>query len=489
MLRSLLAFLLIATSSLPIAAQQTEEPCDCEVQRPVTLAIVDGVEIPTIVVESDVVAYVAPIKEQMAKVREQALQTMITNRLVELEAAKRGMTFTRYLQTEIVSKIPEPTEDEVRAFYDRNRAGLEGRSYEEVREHLVQYIRSQRQQGQLTIVTTDLRANATIEVLDYTPDPPATAADRAKVLAIVNGSKITSGELEDNLRTPIYQLRRQIYTIEREALENRIDDALIEREAKRRNITAQALVDAEIKPRVKKVDAFDASKFYNENKDRFGGRSFAEVKDDLMRLLELEEVLKAKRAYANTLRQTATIKINLVEPAEPVFKLENDGRPVLGSQTAPVTVVVFSDFECPRCAITHEALEELAKEYAGKVRVVARNYPLEQHENAYKAAIAAEAAHEQGKYWEYAKLLFANQKSLSVEKLKELATQAGLDRAKFDAALDAAKFSDVVDRDLSEGNSAGVLGTPAVYVNGKPIDDDTHDGIKAAIETALRERG
>src|SRR6185436_3276522 len=117
------------------------------------------------------------------------------------------------------------------------------------------------------------------------------------------------------------------------------------------------------------------------------------------------EVYNAKRTFADGLRKTATVKVNLVEPASPSYTIETAGHPVLGGATAPVTIIVFSDFQCPKCAAAHTALDAIAKEFAGKVRVVARNYPLEQHQWAYRAAQAAEAAFEQGKYWEYADLL------------------------------------------------------------------------------------
>lgn len=490
MIRICLATILLAVASSPAAAaaRQSGEPCECEAQRPATLAVVDGVEVPTSRVEADVEPYVAPIKERMRLAREQGLQTLILNRLIEVEAARRGVSLAKFYQDEIVAKTEDPTEAEVRAFYERNRAGMEGKPFEEVRGQLVQFIRSQRQQGQMTIVTTDLRLAAEIQVHEYSPAAPASEADRAKVLATVNGTKVTSGELEESLRSLLYELRRQVYEVERDALENRIDDVLVEQEARRRGTTAEALVAAEIAPRARKVDAFDASKFYNENKEQFGGRSFAEVREQLLEFLKLRELAAAKRAFAENLRKTASIKVNLVEPAPPTFALENGGRPALGGDAAPVTVVVFSDFECGKCARTHAVLDEIVREYSGKVRLVARNYPLEQHAHAYKAALAAEAALEQGKYWEYARLLFANQQSLSVEKLKALATEAGLDRERFDAAFDSAKFAEAVDRDLLEGSKVGILGTPAVFVNGRAVADDTREGLKAAIDEALRAR-
>ncbi len=111
-----------------------------------------------------------------------------------------------------------------------------------------------------------------------------------------------------------------------------------------------------------------------------------------------------------------------------------------------------------------------------------RDYPLTQHENAFKAAEAAEAAREQGKYWEYTAKLFANQSALGVDQLKQYATQVGLDRAKFDAALDSGKFKAQVERDILDGNKLNVRGTPSLFVNGRPVSDISYEGLKRAID-------
>lgn len=476
--------LILATALPTLAAPAPQDSCDCEVQRPPVLAIVNGVQIPTSQIEADTAEFVKPIKERMATIREKALQTVITNKLIEVEAAKRGISTPRLLQEEVIAKAGEPTEEELRAFYSHNQSSMPG-AYDDIKEQLKLYIRSQRQQVQMTILTTDLRSSAKIEVLDYSPAAPTSEADRAKILAIVNGAKITLGELEDNLRGVMYELRLNVYDLEYAALERRIDEVLITQEATRRGTTAKAIIDAEVAPKARKIDAFDVSKFYNENKERFGGRPLAEVKPDLTVMLQEHEVQLATHEYAKGLEKGATIKIGLVEPAPPTYSVDVAGRPSVGPATAPVTIVIFSDFQCPKCAATHAALANLVKTYAGKVRVVARNFPLEQHEFAYTAAVASEAAFEQGKYWEYADLLFANQSNLSAARLKELATQAGLDRAKFDAALDSPRFADLVDRDLTDGTRVGVGSTPAVFVNGRPVAGDTADQLRAAVESAL----
>jgi protein-disulfide isomerase len=466
------------------AAPAATEDCECEAQRPEVLAVVNDFKIPTRDVEAAAEPDVAPIRSALDAARERELQNLISDRLIDLEAKQRGVTRLKLLQDDVYGQVQEPTEDEVRAFYERNRAGVQG-GYDQVKAQLHEYIRGQRQQIEITLFIERLRSAAKIEINDPSPKAPATEADRAKVVAVVNGSPVTLGEVEDRLGALRYQARRQIYLVEKMVLDDMVAGALIAQEAARRNMPVQALLDAEVAPKVRKVDAFDASKFYNANKDRFGGRPFAEVKDQLLGYLQEAEVAKTRVTYADGLRKGANVQIFLVEPAPRTFTIDVANRTTKGGDSAPVTLVEFSDFQCPKCAVMYAHLGELAKQYGDKLRIVARHYPLEHHLQSFKAAEAAEAAHEQGKYWEYASLLFASQTSLSPEKYKEFATQLGLDRARFDAALDSGKFAAVVQRDLTDAQRLGAPGTPTFYVNGRQVLDTTPEGLKAAIDAAL----
>jgi protein-disulfide isomerase len=125
------------------------------------------------------------------------------------------------------------------------------------------------------------------------------------------------------------------------------------------------------------------------------------------------------------------------------------------------------------------------KEFGDRVRLVMRDFPLSQHAEAAKAAEAAEAAREQGKYWEYVDVLFRNQSALGVDKLKQYATEVGLDRTRFDASLDSGKFAEKVQRDVMDGRKLGVNGTPTLYVNGKRVSDRSYEALKAKIESSL----
>lgn len=131
-------------------------------------------------------------------------------------------------------------------------------------------------------------------------------------------------------------------------------------------------------------------------------------------------------------------------------------------------------------------IERLLNEFGDKVRLVVRDFPLRQHAYAIKAAEAAEAAREQGKYWEYAALLYSSQSALSIEDLKKYASQLGLDRQMFDQALDSGKFADQVRRDMEDGMKVGVNSTPAFYINGKQVPANNYEALKQALDTALR---
>jgi protein-disulfide isomerase len=145
--------------------------------------------------------------------------------------------------------------------------------------------------------------------------------------------------------------------------------------------------------------------------------------------------------------------------------------PSEGSATAPVTLVEYSDFQCPFCGRVMPTLKELRTKYGDKVRIVWKDFPLTQiHPQAFVAAQAGNCAREQGKFWEYHDRLFANQQALQPEFLKKYAGEVGLDTAKFNACLDSSKYEARVQESLGAGNRLGITSTPTVFVNGRMIN-------------------
>ena len=246
-------------------------------------------------------------------------------------------------------------------------------------------------------------------------------------------------------------------------------------------------MEAEVTAKAKKITEEDARTFFESHKQEIGGE-VAQQKDQVRIYLEERESRQAEIAFAARLRGAAALKLFLKEPEQPVYQISTDDQPVKGNQSAAVTMVFFTDYQCASCAATSPVLERLVGEYKGKVRLVVRDFPLAQNQDAFKAAEAAEATREQGKYWEYVALLVKNPSALGPEQLKTYASQLSLDRKRFDVALDSERFADKVQRDLRDGIKYGVAGAPSIFVNGRLVADRTYEALKAAIDTTLKRK-
>ena len=467
------------------AAGTAGEDCLCESgPLPEVLALVNGVKITAQEVSGPIEAKVAELKRHVTDMRNRSLYLQINSMLLDAEAAKRGVSAGRILQEEVMAKVQEPTEAEAKAHYEKNKGGISG-EYEAVKDSIVGWLRNQRQDEETRKLIERLRAAADIKVLSEKVTVPSNEAERARILATVNGKPITSGDIEVAMRPLIFNVQEQLYALRKASLDQKINTALLEHEAQKRKVSPEGLLTAEVTPKVKKVTAADARKFYEQNKNRIEGDTYEQLESQIIQYVQSQERQKEEEAFAARLREAASLEILLRAPEPPVFAIATDDQPSRGRADAPVTILEFTDYECSSCAGEQPVLEKLAEEYGGKLRIVVRDYPLAQHAHARKAAEAAEAARRQGKYWEYSAVLYAEQANLGVDKLKEYASQVGLDRKEFDTALDSGRYADQVERDRQDGLKLGVNSTPTVFVNGKLARDRSYESLKAAIEEAL----
>lgn len=478
-----------ANAPAPTPAPAVED-CGCEsAPLPEVFAVVGGVKLTHADIGQQTRARVAELQRQVIDARRGELDLQINSFLLEAEAKKRGVTTTRVLEDEVVKKTPEATEAEALAFFEQNKARIEEQAggpveFKAVKDEIAAHLRAERQQQLAAQLSERLRAAADVKVLVKEATPPASEADRARVFATVGGRRITSGDIEDSLRALVYDVREEVYRLRQRELDLKINDTLLGQEAQKKQVTSRALLEAEVESKVAPVTEAQALEFYNKNKERIEG-DFAKTKPQIIRHLAETERRRMLVAYAERLRKEGNVQTFLVAPVAPLFEIATDDQPAKGGAKAAVTIVEFTDFQCPSCAMVQPVLDRLVAEYGGRVRLVSRDYPLPQHAEAFKAAEAAEAAREQGKYWEYAAKLFGNQSALGVESLKRYAGELGLDRTKFDAALDGAKFAEQVRRDLLDGQRVGVSGTPSLFVNGRRVGDRSYEGLKAAVEAAL----
>jgi protein-disulfide isomerase len=481
MKKNLFALLIIFALSAPLAAQKVED-CGCEDKPlPEVLSVVNGVKITKQDLSPETRSRVDKLQQQVVDARQRELDLQIDSMLLESEAKKRGVTPSQVIKDEVIAKVQPPTDAEVQAFYEQNKSTIKA-ELKDAKNDIVEYLRYQRQQEQAQKLAERLRAAAQVKVLGK---PSSIAADRARALAIVNDKQITNADIENSLRPLIFNVQEEVYALRKQDLELKVNDTLLTQEAQKKGVTTRALLDTEVSAKVPRVTDAQAQAFYDQNKERISGE-FAQVKAQIIQYLQESKDQEATLAYAGQLRRAATVQINLTAPDSPVFSIATDDQPTKGSAKALVTIVAFTDFECPSCARQHPVLDRIVTEFGDRVRLVVRDFPLSQHANARKAAEAAEAAREQGKYWEYSSVLFRNQSALGVDKLRQYAAELGLDRARFDASLDSGKFAEKVQRDIVDGRKLGINGTPTLYINGKRVSDNSYESVKSAIESALK---
>ena len=168
------------------------------------------------------------------------------------------------------------------------------------------------------------------------------------------------------------------------------------------------------------------------------------------------------------------------------YEIDTTGQPFIGNEDAKVTIIEFSDFQCPYCEKGYTTMKEVLANYPDDVKIVFMNFPLSFHDNAQKAAEASECAFAQGKFEEYHNMLFENQGALSVDDLKQYAVDLGLDTNEFNTCLDDGEMTDEVESDTAIGSANGVTGTPAFFINGeKIVGARPYADFETAIEEAL----
>lgn len=287
------------------------------------------------------------------------------------------------------------------------------------------------------------------------------------MVAEVDGVAITSEELEKPLAPQLSKLEEQIYNVKRQRLDALINDKLLAKEAAKRQLSVSALLDGEVTSKVGLVTEREIDNFYQANKAQIKAEE-AQVREQIRSHLQNQKLQARREAFLQALRSQAHIVVNLKAPPMLRVDVKTDGAPVRGNVNAPVTIVEFSDFHCPFCKKVLPTLAQIESRYGDKVKLVFRDFPIEQiHPGASKAHEAARCANEQGKFWAYHDKLFANGLKPSPEMLTGLAKEVGLEPVAFETCLGNGKYQAAVKQDIEEGSRAGVTGTPAFFINGR----------------------
>lgn len=380
------------------------------------------------------------------------LSQFVAETLFEAEAKARNIP-SKQITSEAMAKIPAPSATEIQSIYDANQSVFAGKSLDEVKPQIVAFLRRDPEQKMLQTLVDSLK---TKHKVSFGKDVNAPDLKPLEILATVGTKTISAQEFDEKYKIKFYEFRADIYDTLKDNLEDVIYSDLVIAEAKARNIEASDLIAAEISDKMK--DFSDEERFNLQNA--------------LMKML------------------FAKYKVNFLvkEPAPIVQNISVDDDPSKGNASAPVTVVMFSDFQCPACSATHPILKKVLAEYpADKIRFVVRDYPLEFiHNNAFQAALAANAAFKQGKFFEYTEILYNNQNALDAASLKKYAANLGMNLPKFETDMNDANTAAEVRKDIEDGDKYGVSSTPTIFINGIKIRHNTAESFRAAIDSALK---
>ena len=317
--------------------------------------------------------------------------------------------------------------------------------------------------------------------------PAARAAGDGKV-ATVGEHAITRAQLEEHVRAKLIELENQRYEMLREGLDELIAEELLKQEASARKTTPADLEKQEVAAKVPEPTDEEIQKVYDANKAQLGSQTLEQIKPRIVEYLKQQGMQRRRQAFVEELKQTHKTTVAL---RPPVIEVATAGRPERGGGAkAPVTIIEFSDYQCPFCGRAESTVDEVMKHYGNKVRLVYRDFPLPMHPQARPASEAASCANAQGKFWEYHATLFANQTALGEDQLKEYAKNVGLDAAKFDQCLKDKPFKAAIDKDVADGEKVGVNGTPAFFINGRMLSGALpFDKFKEVIDEELTAKG
>jgi protein-disulfide isomerase len=295
------------------------------------------------------------------------------------------------------------------------------------------------------------------------------AAPSAGVAASVGGEQILDKDLEAGIESDLYDAEMKVYEIKFGKLQAMLLEKFMNQDPGKKGLTNDEFLSKFIAKDVKVTEA-EIEKFIKERqipKDQLN----AEIRERIKQFLEVESKKLAVDKWIAAKTKKSPVEVYLKKPQRPVFDVNIKDAPFKGGADAKVTIVEYSDFQCPFCSKAATTVSEIEKKYGNKVKVVFKNYPLPFHTQARIAAEAALCANEQGSkfFWKMHDSNFADQSKLDKDNLIASAKKIGLKEGEFKACLEITKFKAAIDADMAEGQKLGLKSTPTFFINGKLV--------------------
>jgi protein-disulfide isomerase len=297
--------------------------------------------------------------------------------------------------------------------------------------------------------------------------PSAPNSDAGSGIAAQIGDEvITNQRLDVLLGAKLFETEKDIYRMKMEKLDQVLTDMVLEKEAKQQGKTPEALAEAIAPAGSMSIDESEVDKYLQDNQQRLQTiQAIPDLRDRIKNFLEQQKRTQAIKNYVYSIEPRYGVHIFVQAPNPPTAKVDTRGAPSLGPSDAPVTVIEFSDYQCPACRSTHLVVNEVRAAYGDKLQWIYKEYPLKRHKEAFKAAEASHCAQDQGKFWEYQEQMFTTP-DLSPGNLVNIAVQLGLSREKFAQCLEDSKYKSLVEKNTRDAAQAGIDRTPTFMING-----------------------
>ncbi len=292
----------------------------------------------------------------------------------------------------------------------------------------------------------------------------------AGIAGKVGEIKITNEELIDGVEADLFEAETKVFEIKFNRLKTLIIQKLIDKDPRKKGISNDEFLEKYISSKVVVSDkqVNDFIKEQNIPEEHIN----PQVKEKIKNYLGMEKKKQAIESWLADQTKKTPVEVYIPKPRRPTFPVEVGDAPSFGNKDAKVTIVEYSDFQCPYCAKGADILKQIKKKYGSKVKVAFKNFPLPFHNHAEKAAVAGLCANEQSSeaFWKLHDEMFANQESLDPEGLKKAAAKLGLKVDKFTKCLDENTYLAKVKADMEEGKAVKVKSTPTFFVNGQLIN-------------------
>ncbi len=326
-----------------------------------------------------------------------------------------------------------------------------------------------------------------------TKTPAQRSENSSQIVATVGGDPITRDELEKVAAKRLFRLAAEEYNVRRAALQEIINDRLMSLAAARENLAVEDFLKREVDTKITLPTDEEVRLVYDGARQQFGSVPEEVALAQIRTSLATRRTGQRKAELLQELYRASHVDIALQPPR---LTVSVGNSPAIGPTTAKVTIVEFSDFECPFCARAATTVRTVLAKYPNDVRLVYRHFPLPMHRNALNAAKAAVCAAKEAKFWQMHDLLFSNQSKLSPEDLRTSARNAGLDLTLFDSCFKSSDTEATIGADHDAGDSYGIVGTPAFFINGRLvngnaalttftsiIDEELQNGARRSLKT------